>query len=79
MERVVVIGGRSDYRRLLIQALIGVCNVTTAEESPALSKQDIAIKALPEFPDPYVYGVNHKKSKGDKRRDRSERRRKWGI
>jgi len=78
MERVII-GGHSAYRRLIIQALIGVCNTATAEESPKTMERDIEIKALPEFPDPYVYGLGHKKSKGDKRRDRSERRRKWGI
>jgi hypothetical protein len=51
-------------------------SIVTESDMPVMH-----IKTQPMIPDPIDYSraYDHRKSKGDKHRQRSERKRKWGI
>lgn len=73
---VGTIGHVDHCKAMITSALIlalanSVCEV--------VEMQPIKITKMPDFPEPVFCRDIQRKSKGDKRRDRSERRRKWGI
>lgn len=87
MSRVIVVGtiGHSGAitAAALMLALANTKNEVVFCEPEKLKDQfqpePIMITKMPDFHEPVLCGDIRKKSKGDKRRDRSERRRKWGI
>ena len=78
MSRVIVVGtighGMAIDAAALMLALSNKHEVVFCEK-PELIK----ITKMPDFPEPVFCRDIQRKSKGDKRRDRSEKRRKWGI
>jgi len=78
MSRVIVIGtighGRAMAAAALMLALSNKHEVVFCDKP-----EQIKITKMPDFPEPVFAKDIQRKSKGDKRRDRSERRRKWGI
>jgi hypothetical protein len=77
MKRVVIVGHGSIHRAAVIAALVEVCKDVTLCDSGKNGAVDHVM--LPNIPEPMPQNFLHKKSKGDKHRDRSERKRKWGI
>lgn len=78
MSRLVIVGtiGHSHYRKqMLINALVNANIVVDSGKAP----EPIRITKMPDFPDPVLCGDMRKKSKGEKRRDRSAWRSKWKI
>jgi len=76
--RVVIVGtvGHIDHSKsMLVAALLSATHdIVVCNEKPALP--EISIKVLRGFDDPIFCSDIHRKSKGDKRRDRAERRSK---
>lgn len=77
--RVVIVGtiGHYDHSKLNLIAALTVLALCDVHEEPELPC--IELKPYPELPKRMRYSDLHKKSKGDKRRDRAERRAKGWI
>ena len=71
--------GISGSRDVVSAALIMLANHGYEAHEVADSKPEPIKITAPEFIEPISMQCSQKKSKGEKRRDRSERRRKWGI
>jgi len=79
MDKINVgtIGHVDHGKTTLTAALTRVC--AEAWGGNSIDAKLIKITKIPAFDDPIFCRDIQRKSKGDKRRDRSERRRKWGI
>lgn len=79
MEKINVgtIGHVDHGKTTLTAALTRVCAESWGGNS--IDAKPIVIRKLHGIDDPIFCRDIQRKSKGDKRRDRSERRRKWGI
>jgi translation initiation factor 2 gamma subunit (eIF-2gamma) len=70
--------GHVDHGKTTITAALMLALANT--EFEVIDRQTpIYITKMPDFPEPVFCGDVHKKSKGEKKRERHERRRKWGI
>lgn len=78
MSKVIVVGtiGRSEA---ITAALMLVLESTKHEVVFGGKPESIKITKIPAFDERRFCCDIQRKSKGEKRRDRSERRRKWGI
>ena len=86
MSRVIVVGtighGRAMAAAALMLALSNKHEVVFCEPEKLKDQfppEPIKITKIPAFDEPRFCCDIQRKSKGEKRRDRSERRRKWGI
>lgn len=78
MSKVLIVGtvGHIDHSKAaLVAALTRASHDVIICEPEQLSPPYIVIKAPPSFPEPVVCGDIQRKSKGEKKRDRAERRR----
>lgn len=69
--------GHVDHGKTMVTAALMLALANTAYE--VVEPKPIIIRPLRGLDDPIFCRDIQRKSKGDKRRDRSERRRKWGI
>ena len=79
MSRVIVVGTIGHSGAITAAALMLALANTKHDVVFCDKPEPIKITKMPDFPEPIFCKDIQRKSKGDKRRDRSERRRKWGI
>jgi translation initiation factor 2 gamma subunit (eIF-2gamma) len=86
VSKIIIVGtiGHIDHdKTALIAALtrasheIVICEPKQIKDS--LRPDPIMITKMPDFPEPDCLFDRNKKSKGEKKRERRDRRRKWGI
>jgi len=71
--------GHVDHGKTTITAALMLALANTGHEVVEVEAKPIEIINIQSFDEPIFCRDIQRKSKGEKRRDRSERRRKWGI